>query len=110
MRRSLVRQLADAVVALVTWSATAFAVLWFYDWVSRWYVVVGVLLVIVAVAMVTDRVRGGGVGAASGQVLPGALPSQRDGEAADVRVGRVPSFGQAGEELASLAKTTVSAS
>lgn len=54
---SLLRRIADALVSLMTWAAAAGAVLWFYDWVNRWYVVVGVLLVLVGGAIVVDRLR-----------------------------------------------------
>ena len=55
MKATLRRRLADALIELVTWTAAAAAVQWFYDWVSRWYVVVAVLLVIVGTAMVPDK-------------------------------------------------------
>jgi hypothetical protein len=51
------RRLVDGFVALLTWVVAAGAVMWFYDWVSRWYVVVAVLLVIVAGAALGDRLK-----------------------------------------------------
>ena len=87
MKTTLRRRLADALVALVTWTAAAVGVLWFYDWVSRWYVVVAVLLVIVGTAMVTDKATLADKAQASpGAAEPAALaalPMPRDGELAD---------------------------
>jgi hypothetical protein len=76
-KRSTVRRLADALFALVTWVAAAAAVMWFYDWVSRWYVVVGVLLVIVAGASLGDRLKAARGASSSGEVAE-LLPMQRE--------------------------------
>lgn len=75
-KRSTVRRVADAFVALLTWIAAAGAVMWFYDWVSRWYVVVGVLLVIVAGASFGDRLKA--ARAASSEEVVELLPMQRE--------------------------------
>jgi len=87
MKATLRRRLADALIALVTWTAAAVAVLWFYDWVSRWYVVVAVLLVIVGTAMVTDKATLADKAQASPDAAEpavlAALPMPRDGELAD---------------------------
>jgi hypothetical protein len=56
-KRPAMRRVADACFAFGTWVAAAAAVMWFYDWVSRWYIVVGVLLVIVAGAALGDRLK-----------------------------------------------------
>lgn len=74
VKRSAVRRLADAFVALLTWVAAAAAVMWFYDWVSRWYVVVGVLLVIVTGASFGDRLKA--ARAASSDEVAELLPMQ----------------------------------
>lgn len=75
-KRSAVRRLADAFIALLTWVAAAGAVMWFYDWVSRWYIVVGVLLVIVAGASLGDRLKA--ARAASSDEVAEPLPMQRE--------------------------------
>lgn len=74
--RPVARRLVDAVVSLVTWVAAAGAVMWFYDWISRWYVVVGVLLVIVAGASFGDRLKA--ARAASSEEVGELLPMQRE--------------------------------
>ncbi|HEX7105973.1 MAG TPA: hypothetical protein VF218_08415 [Acidothermaceae bacterium] len=75
-KRITVRRVADAIFALLTWVAAAAAVMWFYDWVSRWYVVVAVLLVIVAGASFGDRLKA--ARAASSEEVAELLPMQRD--------------------------------
>ena len=75
-KRFTVRRAADAIFALLTWVAAAAAVMWFYDWVSRWYVVVAVLLVIVAGASFGDRLKA--ARAASSEEVAELLPMQRD--------------------------------
>ena len=75
-KRFAVRRLADALVSLATWVAAAAAVMWFYDWVSRWYVVVAVLLVIVAGASFGDRLKA--ARAASSEEVAELLPMPRD--------------------------------
>lgn len=80
VKRPVVRRVADACFALVTWVAAAAAVMWFYDWVSRWYVVVAVLLVIVAGASLGDRLKAARV-ASSGEStaeLAELLPAPRE--------------------------------
>jgi hypothetical protein len=57
VKRSAARRAADACFAFASWVAAAAAVMWFYDWVSRWYIVVGVLLVIVAGATLGDLLK-----------------------------------------------------
>jgi hypothetical protein len=66
--------------ALITWTAAAVAVMWFYDWVSRWYVVVAVLLAIVAGASFGDRLK---AKRAEEPAAVGVLPLQREPEAAE---------------------------
>jgi ABC-type bacteriocin/lantibiotic exporter with double-glycine peptidase domain len=75
-KRFTVRRVADAIFALLTWVAAAAAVMWFYDWVSRWYVVVAVLLVIVAGASFGDRLKA--ARAASSEEVVELLPMQRE--------------------------------
>jgi hypothetical protein len=70
IKGSLVRRLLDALVSLVTWGAAVGAVLWFYDWVNRWYIVVGVLLAIVAGAIITERITGHDAAEPAAAVLP----------------------------------------
>lgn len=55
--RSAARRVLDGLFGLVTWVAAAAVVLWFYDWVNRWYVVVGVLLALVVGAIVVERIN-----------------------------------------------------
>jgi len=76
VKRSTVRRLVDGFLTLLTWVAAAAAVMWFYDWVSRWYVVVGVLLVIVAGAALGDRLKAERA-APSGEVTA-LLPAPRE--------------------------------
>ncbi len=76
VKRPAVRRLVDGFFALLTWAAAAAAVMWFYDWVGRWYIVVGVLLVIVAGASLGDRLKAARV--ASSDDLAELLPMQRD--------------------------------
>lgn len=80
IKSSPLRRVLNAAVALVTWGAAAAGVLWFYDWVNRWYVVVGVVLAIVAGAIVVERLTGHDT-AESAAV--GVLPLQRDTDMAD---------------------------
>jgi hypothetical protein len=75
-KRSTARRIADAFIALLTWVAAAAAVMWFYDWVSRWYVVVGVLLLIVAGASFGDRLKA--ARAASSDDVAELLPMPRE--------------------------------
>jgi len=75
-KRPAVRRLVDGFLTLLTWVAAAAAVMWFYDWVSRWYIVVGVLLVIVAGAALGDRLKAERA-ASSGEVTE-LLPAPRD--------------------------------
>ncbi len=83
IKRPILRRFVDAVVALVTWAAAAAAVLWFYDWLSRWYVVVGVLLGIVGIAVAADRLNArGATTAAALAPASAAIPLQREPEAA----------------------------
>lgn len=70
IKGSLLRRLLDALVSVVTWGAAVAAVLWFYDWVNRWYVVVGVLLAIVAGAIIADRITGHDAAEPAAAVLP----------------------------------------
>jgi len=76
VKHPVVRRIADAFFALLTWTAAAVAVMWFYDWVSRWYVVVAVLLVIVAGASFGDRLKA--ARAASSEEVAELLPMPRD--------------------------------
>ena len=82
MKVSLGRQVADALIAVATWTAAAGVALWFYDWVNRWYVVTAVLLVIVSVAMITEKPKTSKSDAEKPATLT-SLPSPRVGEAAD---------------------------
>ena len=75
-KRPVARRLADALISLVTWVAAAVAVMWFYDWVSRWYVVVAVLLVIVAGASLGDLLKA--ERAAPSTDIGELLPAQRE--------------------------------
>ena len=75
-KRSTARRVADAFFALLTWVAAAAAVMWFYDWVSRWYVVVGVLLMIVAGASLGDRLKA--ARAASSDEVTELVPMHRE--------------------------------
>jgi ABC-type bacteriocin/lantibiotic exporter with double-glycine peptidase domain len=54
---TLTRRLVQAVLALATWVAAAAGVMWFYDWVARWYVVVAVLLFVVTGAVLIEATR-----------------------------------------------------
>jgi hypothetical protein len=83
----LLRRLADVVIALVTWTAAAAGVLWFYDWVDRWYVVAGVLVVTVGGAMVADHARG-----AKPVAVPAVLPLQREPLAVEAASETAPSW------------------
>jgi hypothetical protein len=76
VRRALMRRLADALIAVLTWSAAIAGLLWFYDWLGRWYIVVGVLLAIVAGAMVGDRAKARASAGAAAAVLA-SLPAPR---------------------------------
>lgn len=73
----LVRRIGDAAVTLATWAAATAVVMWCFAWVTRWYVVVGVLLVAVSAAVLADH--------ANANVEPGdaVVPSPRDGESID---------------------------
>lgn len=51
---TLGRRLVHGLLALATWVAAVAAVMWFYDWVSRWYVVVAVLLLVVTGAVFVE--------------------------------------------------------
>ena len=53
---ALGRRLVQALLALATWLVAVAGVMWFYDWVSRWYVVVAVLLFVVTGAVVVEAV------------------------------------------------------
>ena len=53
---TLGRRLVQALLALATWLVAVAGVMWFYDWVSRWYVVVAVLLFVVTGAVVVEAV------------------------------------------------------
>jgi len=90
IRRSARRRAVDLAIAALTWCAAISAVMWFYDWVSRWYVVVGVLLALVATAMVGDRAKGeASVGAASVPPVD-VLPLQRTPEMGEPRWTATP--------------------
>lgn len=78
------RRLADALVALVTWAAAIAVVMWCFAWVTRWYVVVAVLLTVVAGAVLVDRTR-----AAALEPGDAAVPAPRDGEATDLLGRRI---------------------
>jgi len=78
VKHPVVRRIADAFFALLTWTAAAVAVMWFYDWVSRWYVVVAVLLAIVAGASFGDLLK---ARRSSESAAVGVLPLQREPEA-----------------------------
>ncbi len=81
-KRPVVRRLADAFVAMVTWVAAAAAVMWFYDWASRWYVVVSVLLVIVAGARFGDHLKAARAASSAGVADLAELASAK-GEAVE---------------------------
>jgi hypothetical protein len=87
MKPTLARRLADSTVAFLSWAVTVFAVLWFYDWVSRWYVVVAVLLTAVGAGMLGERARAGKAGVrqrpALSAVQENLWPLQRDGDQRD---------------------------
>jgi hypothetical protein len=51
---TLGRRLIRGLLALATWVAAVAAVMWFYDWVARWYVVVAVLLLVVTGAVFVE--------------------------------------------------------
>ncbi|MGH8890504.1 MAG: hypothetical protein ACRDV3_12230 [Acidothermaceae bacterium] len=82
MKVSLRRRVADALIAVATWIAAVGTALWFYDWVNRWYVVIAVVLLIVSVAMVTEKPKASKPDAERPAPLT-ALPRPRDGEALD---------------------------
>ena len=52
--QTLGRRLVQALLALATWLVAVAGVMWFYDWVNRWYVVVAVLLFVVTGAVVVE--------------------------------------------------------
>jgi hypothetical protein len=80
VKHPVVRRIADAFFALITWAAASVAVMWCYDWVSRWYIVVVVLLTIVAGASFGDRLK---AKRAEARAAVGVLPLQREPEAAE---------------------------
>jgi hypothetical protein len=53
--RSRARRVVDAVFAGLTWVAAAGLILWFYDWINRWYVVVGAVVVLALAAMAVEK-------------------------------------------------------
>jgi hypothetical protein len=81
-RRRLTRPwLTKSLVAFATWALAIGVVLYFYDWITRWYVSVGVLLGFAAAAIVAETVKRGDhpVDMAIAEVLP----IQREPESAD---------------------------
>lgn len=83
INRSARQRAVDLTVAALSWGAAIGAAMWFYAWASRWYVVVGVLLGLVAMAMVADRGKGeASAGAASAKPVD-VLPLQRTAETAE---------------------------
>ena len=80
------RRLADALFSLVTWAAAIAVVMWCFAWVTRWYVVVGVLLVVVTGAVLADRAKA----AAALEAGDAAVPAPRDGEATDLLARPTP--------------------
>jgi hypothetical protein len=54
--RSQARRVLDAFFAGLTWVAAAGLILWFYDWINRWYVVVGAVLLLAVAAMAAENV------------------------------------------------------
>lgn len=50
LKAVMAHRFGRAVTSIATWTVSAVAVLWFYDWVDRWYVVVPALLGLVLVA------------------------------------------------------------
>lgn len=53
--RSAARRVLDLLFGLATWVAAGLVVLWFYSWMNRWYVVVGVVLALVVGGIVVER-------------------------------------------------------
>jgi hypothetical protein len=83
INRSARRRLVDLTVAGLTWCAAIAVAMWFYDWASRWYVVVGFLLAIVAMAMVADRGKSDASAEAASALPVDVLPLQRTPEATE---------------------------
>ena len=76
--RSQARRVVDALFAGLTWVAAAGLILWFYDWVNRWYVVVGAVVALALAAMaVESRTRQHRL-APSDPLPPGLLPAPRE--------------------------------
>jgi hypothetical protein len=73
--------LTKGLTAFATWALAIGIVLYFYDWITRWYVSVGVLLSLAAAAIVAESVKRGDhpVEMAIAEVLP----IQRETESAD---------------------------
>jgi hypothetical protein len=51
------RRLSESLVAFATWAVAIGVVLYFYDWITRWYVSVGVLLGFAAAAILAESVK-----------------------------------------------------
>jgi hypothetical protein len=52
------RRVVETASSLLACVAAAAVVLWFYDWVSRWYVVVGVLVFVVLGVIAVEQTAG----------------------------------------------------
>jgi hypothetical protein len=77
--RSQARRVVDALFAGLTWVAAAGLILWFYDWINRWYVVVGVVLVLALAAnAVENRTRQHRLATPSDPSSSGLLPPPRE--------------------------------
>ena len=54
----MLRRVVETASSLLACVAAAAVVLWFYDWVSRWYVVVGVLVFVVLGVIAVEQTAG----------------------------------------------------
>lgn len=76
--RSQARRVGDALLAALTWVAAAGLILWFYDWINRWYVVVGAVLVLVVATTAVENLTRQHRSAPSDPLVHGLLPLPRE--------------------------------
>ena len=80
--RSQARRVVDAMFAGLTWVAAAGVILWFYDWINRWYVVVGAVVTLAVAAMAAESLtrqhRLAPSDLLSDPLSPGLLPAPRE--------------------------------
>jgi purine-cytosine permease-like protein len=75
---SRARRVVDALFAGLTWVAAAGSILWFYDWINRWYVVVGAVLALVVAITAVENLTRQRRAAASEPGFSGLLPAPRE--------------------------------